>query len=247
MKLNCDLGESYGAWSMPVEEAIMAQIDQANIACGFHAGDPLVMKRAIALAKANNVSIGAHPAYPDLQGFGRRSMSIPANELIAIIQYQVSALQGMAGVCDTQVTYVKPHGALYNDMMKNIDVMEAVMNSVSAMSNASTVASPLALMIQATANNEQYQRIANDLGLTLYFEAFADRRYTDEGLLQSRLIDSAVLTESQALEQAKQLIETGTVTTASGSTLSVNAHSLCVHGDTLGAVEIAKQIRLFID
>jgi UPF0271 protein len=247
MKLNCDLGESYGAWSMPVEEAIMAQIDQANIACGFHAGDPLVMKRAIALAKANNVSIGAHPAYPDLQGFGRRSMSIPANELIAIIQYQVSALQGMAGVCDTQVTYVKPHGALYNDMMKNIDVMEAVMNSVSAMSNASTVASPLALMIQATANNEQYQRIANDLGLTLYFEAFADRRYTDEGLLQSRLIDGAVLNESQALEQAKQLIETGTVTTASGSTLSVNAHSLCVHGDTLGAVEIAKQIRLFID
>jgi UPF0271 protein len=247
MKLNCDLGESYGAWSMPVEEAIMAQIDQANIACGFHAGDPLVMKRAIALAKANNVSIGAHPAYPDLQGFGRRSMSIPANELIAIIQYQVSALQGMAGVCDTQVTYVKPHGALYNDMMKNIDVMEAVMNSVSAMSNASTVASPLALMIQATANNEQYQRIANDLGLTLYFEAFADRRYTDEGLLQSRLIDGAVLNESQALEQAKQLIEAGTVTTASGSTLSVNAHSLCVHGDTLGAVEIAKQIRLFID
>ncbi len=247
MKLNCDLGESYGAWSMPVEEAIMAQIDQANIACGFHAGDPLVMKRAIALAKANNVSIGAHPAYPDLQGFGRRSMSIPANELIAIIQYQVSALQGMASIYDTQVTYVKPHGALYNDMMKNIDVMEAVMNSVSAMSNASTVASPLALMIQATANNEQYQRIANDLGLTLYFEAFADRRYTDEGLLQSRLIDGAVLNESQALEQAKQLIETGTVTTASGSTLSVNAHSLCVHGDTLGAVEIAKQIRLFID
>lgn len=244
MKLNCDLGESYGAWSMPVEDTIMAQIDQANIACGFHAGDPLVMKRAIALAKANNVTIGAHPAYPDLQGFGRRSMSIPANELIAIIQYQVSALQGMAGICDTQVTYVKPHGALYNDMMKNIDVMEAVMNSVSAMSKA---ASPLALMIQATANNEQYQRMANDLGLSLYFEAFADRRYTDEGLLQSRLVDGAVLTESQALDQAKQLIETGTVTTASGNTLSVNAHSLCVHGDTLGAVEIAKQIRQFID
>ena len=112
MKLNCDLGESFGAWSMPVEAAIMAEIDQANIACGFHAGDPLVMKQAILSAKQHDVVIGAHPAYPDLQGFGRRSMAIAADELSAMIQYQVSALSGMAKACGASVSYVRPHGPL---------------------------------------------------------------------------------------------------------------------------------------
>lgn len=241
MKLNCDLGESYGAWSMPLDSTIMAQIDQANIACGYHAGDPLVMKQALALAKAHNVEVGAHPSYPDLQGFGRRSMSIPADELTAMIQYQVSALKGMALLNGTNVTYVKPHGALYNDMMKSIDIMQVVMNSIRAMGEPS-----LALMIQATPQNEQYQAMAEEVNVPLYFEAFADRRYTDDGLLQSRAIDGAVLSESQALEQAKQLIEEGTVTTATGKSLPITAHSLCVHGDTQCAVDIAKRIRRLI-
>jgi len=241
MKLNCDLGESYGAWSMPLDSTIMAQIDQANIACGYNAGDPLVMKQALALAKAHNVEVGAHPSYPDLQGFGRRSMSIPADELTAMIQYQVSALQGMALLSGTNVTYVKPHGALYNDMMKSIDIMLVVMNSIRAMGEPS-----LALMIQATSQNEQYQAMAEEVNVPLYFEAFADRRYTDDGLLQSRAIDGAVLSESQALEQAKQLIEEGTVTTATGKSLTITAHSLCVHGDTQGAVDIAKRIKRLI-
>ena len=245
MKLNCDLGESFGAWSMPVEAAIMAEIDQANIACGFHAGDPLVMKQAILLAKQHDVAIGAHPAYPDLQGFGRRSMAIAADELSAMIQYQVSALSGMAKACGANVSYVKPHGALYNDMMKDTAVMRTVMQSIAEI-NMQSLDSPLALMVQATSQNTALKEAAQEWGLPLYFEAFSDRRYTDEGLLQSRLIEGAVLSESDALLQAKQLISSGTVTTASGATLAIEADSLCVHGDTKGAVNIAKKIRTFL-
>lgn len=245
MKLNCDLGESFGAWSMPVESAIMAEIDQANIACGFHAGDPLVMKQAILLAKQHDVAIGAHPAYPDLQGFGRRSMAIPADELKAMIQYQVSALRGMAKICGAKVSYVKPHGALYNDIMKDTAIMKTVMHSIAEINEQSSH-TPLALMVQATSQNAALKEAAQHWGLPLYFEAFSDRRYTDEGLLQSRTVEGAVLNESDALLQAKQLISSGTVTTASGATLAVEADSLCVHGDTKGAVSIASKIRTFL-
>ena len=241
MKLNCDLGESFGAWSMPVEKDIMSEIDQANIACGFHAGDPLVMKAALDIAKAHGVSVGAHPSYPDLQGFGRRSMAMQANELSACIQYQVSALVGMAAIVGTQVSYVKPHGALYNDMMKSKDIRQTVMKSVAAMCQGK-----LPLMVQATSQHQGIADEAKHHGVSLLFEAFSDRRYTDEGYLQSRQIDGAVLSPQEALVQAKQLIEQGTVTTASGATLSIQADSLCVHGDTAGAVEIARQIRAYL-
>ena len=241
MKLNCDLGESFGAWSMPVEKDIMSEIDQANIACGFHAGDPLVMKAALDIAKAHGVSVGAHPSYPDLQGFGRRSMAMQANELSACIQYQVSALIGMAAIVGTTVDYVKPHGALYNDMMKNKDIRQTVMKSVAAMCQGK-----LPLMVQATSEHQEITDEAKQHGVSLLFEAFSDRRYTDEGYLQSRQIDGAVLSSQEALVQAKQLIEQGTVTTASGATLSIRADSLCVHGDTAGAVEIARQIRAYL-
>jgi UPF0271 protein len=241
MKLNCDLGESFGAWSMPVEKDIMSEIDQANIACGFHAGDPLVMKAALDIAKAHGVSVGAHPSYPDLQGFGRRSMAMQANELSACIQYQVSALVGMADIVGTQVDYVKPHGALYNDMMKSKDIRQTVMKSVAAMCQGK-----LPLMVQATSEHQEITDEAKQHGVSLLFEAFSDRRYTDEGYLQSRQIDGAVLSSQEALVQAKQLIEQGTVTTASGATLSIQADSLCVHGDTAGAVEIARQIRAYL-
>lgn len=241
MKLNCDLGESFGAWSMPVEKDIMSEIDQANIACGFHAGDPLVMKAALDIAKAHGVSVGAHPSYPDLQGFGRRSMAMQANELSACIQYQVSALVGMADIVGSQVDYVKPHGALYNDMMKNKDIRQTVMKSVAAMCQGK-----LPLMVQATSEHQEITDEAKQHGVSLLFEAFSDRRYTDEGYLQSRQIDGAVLSSQDALVQAKQLIEQGTVTTASGATLSIQADSLCVHGDTAGAVEIARQIRAYL-
>ncbi|GFD88958.1 UPF0271 protein [Tenacibaculum sp. KUL152] len=238
MKLNCDLGESFGAWSMPVESDIMALIDQANIACGFHAGDPQVMKSSLSLAASHNVTVGAHPSYPDLQGFGRRSMIIPSDELIAMIQYQVSALSGMAALCGTSVAYVKPHGALYNDMMKDTTIRHAVMKSVAEMGKGE-----LALMVQATRHNDVLRHEASAFDLPLLFEAFSDRRYTDEGLLTPRTMDGAVLKEQDALAQAEQMIKHNTVTTVSGKTLDIEADSLCVHGDTAGAVEIARQIK----
>jgi UPF0271 protein len=238
MKLNCDLGESFGAWQMPVDADIMKFIDQANIACGFHAGDPVVMKQALYLAKNSNVEIGAHPSYPDLQGFGRRSLAMPIKELIACVQYQVSALMGMASIVGVPVSYVKPHGALYNDMMLDPQVRTAVMQAVGSINKGR-----LGLMVQSHAHNEALVLEAQEYGLTLIFEAFSDRRYTDEGFLQPRSQEGAVLTAAEALTQAKLLIEDGEVITVSGQRLPLQADTLCVHGDTAGAVEIAQQIR----
>ena len=172
-------------------------------------------------------------------------MAIDADELKAMIQYQVSALRGMAAICGAEVSYVKPHGALYNDMMKDIALMRTMMQSIAAINEQSSHM-PLALMVQATSQNAALKEAAQEWALPLYFEAFSDRRYTDEGLLQSRSIEGAVLDESEALLQAKQLISSGTVTTASGNTLAVEADSLCVHGDTKGAVSIASKIRTFL-
>ena len=242
MKLNCDLGESFGVWQMPVDAAIMSQIDQANIACSFHAGDPVVMKQALYLAKNNNVEVGAHPSYPDLQGFGRRSMAMHTKELIACIQYQVSALIGMATIVGVKVTYVKPHGALYNDMMQNAQIRTAVMQAVASINKGR-----LALVVQSHRDNHLLLEEANEYGIKLVFEAFTDRRYTDEGFLLPRSQPGAVLNESESLEQAKLLIEEGHVITVSGEKITLQADTLCVHGDTAGAVDIAQKIRAFIN
>jgi len=238
MKLNCDLGESFGAWLMPVDGAIMNVIDQANIACSFHAGDPVVMKHALMLAKNNHVEVGAHPSYPDLQGFGRRSMEMQTKELIACIQYQISALIGMANIVGVSVGYVKPHGALYNDMMHDAQVRKSIMEAVSSIDNGR-----LALVVQSHHDNRTLVQEAKAHGLSLVFEVFSDRRYTDDGFLQPRSQSGAVLTPAEALVQAQQLIEEGQVTTVSGQQLVLQADTLCVHGDTAGAVDIAKQIR----
>jgi len=242
MKLNCDLGEDFGAWKMPLDSHIMTVIDQANIACGFHAGDPSAMKEALALAHQHNVTIGAHPSYPDLQGFGRRSMKMAKQELIACIQYQVSALQGLAAIIGTHVSYVKPHGALYNDMMQDNAILETVIESVAAMSSETH-----SLVVQAHPDSENVQALAKQYGISLQFEAFSDRRYTDEGYLQSRKIDGAVLNKEQAFEQSERLINEGVVITTSGKQLALNADTLCVHGDTTGAVDIAVRIKTLLN
>ena len=142
--LNCDLGESFGAWEMGSDEQAISFVDQVNIACGFHAGDPTTIKNTLLAAKKAGVSVGAHPSYPDLVGFGRRSMKIQIPELISLLQYQVAALCGMAKNVDLKVDYVKPHGALYNDMMASESLRTAVMRAISEINE------PLALMLQAT-------------------------------------------------------------------------------------------------
>jgi len=167
LTLNCDLGESFGSWKMGLDEAVMPHIHQANIACGFHAGDAIIMQKTLALAKANGVSIGAHPAYPDLQGFGRRSMNCSHDEIVAYVQYQIGALEGMAKTMGVSLDYVKPHGALYNDMMANDAVRAAVMEAVA------THYSKPNLMLQAVPENELHRNEAEKLGLSLHFEACA--------------------------------------------------------------------------
>ncbi|NMH58650.1 5-oxoprolinase subunit PxpA [Alteromonas ponticola] len=241
MKLNCDLGESFGAWKMPVEDAIMPLIDQANIACGYHGGDPTAIKQALALAKRYDVEVGAHPAYPDLQGFGRRSLAMSADEIIAMLHYQISALHGMAICENTAITFVKPHGALYNDMLSCSNVRHAVMDAVGQFNAAS-----LTLVMQAHPESKHFEDEANERGLSVRFEAFADRCYTDEGALVSRRKQHAVLSYEKALEQSERLISEGCVITENGNKLSLNVDTLCVHGDTADAIRMATAIRQLI-
>ncbi|WOH38384.1 5-oxoprolinase subunit PxpA [Thalassotalea fonticola] len=235
--LNCDLGESYGSWTMGLDAAVMPFIDQANIACGFHAGDPLVMQNTLALAKTHNVMVGAHPGYPDLVGFGRRSMKCSKSEIIAFMQYQMSALYGMAQTQGLTLEYVKPHGALYNDMMANIEVRSAIMESVAEFPY------PITLMLQATPAYRIHQQEAEQLGIKLWFEAFADRCYDDDGKLLARSKIGAVHNKENMIAQVEQLCTHGTVTTVSGNALSIHADTLCVHGDNMEGVNAIEEIR----
>jgi UPF0271 protein len=240
MKLNCDLGESFGAWTMGLDSEVMPYIDQANIACGFHGGDPLVMQKTLALAKQHQVSVGAHPSYPDLVGFGRRSITCSSEEIIALIHYQVAALDGMAAAQGLSINYVKPHGALYNDMMKKPEVFSAILTALA------NYPKKLTLMLQETPEIEEYKTQASKLGITIYSEAFADRCYDDEGRLLARSEHGAVLNKAAMLKQVKQLAEQGTITTISGKVIKLNVDSLCVHGDNLEGVQAIADIKALI-
>ncbi|NCF17600.1 MAG: 5-oxoprolinase subunit PxpA [Haliea sp.] len=241
MLLNCDLGESYGSWTMGLDAEVMPHIDQANIACGFHGGDPLTMRRTLALAAEHGVRIGAHPAYPDLVGFGRRPMNLSADEIIANLHYQVAALEGMANSQQLELEYVKPHGALYNDMMAKQEVRQAIMQAVASYHK------PLSLMLQATPEAEQHRQEAEEFGLSLQFEAFADRCYDDDGKLLSRSKPGAVHDRGRMLVQVEQLQRDGTVTTVSGHVIKLQADTLCVHGDNLEGVQAIQAIRALVD
>jgi len=235
--LNCDLGESFGAWTMGMDEAVMPHIDQANIACGFHAGDYLVMQRTLKLAAEHNVMIGAHPGYLDLTGFGRRSISHPPEEIKALMHYQMSALDGLAKTQGLDMQYVKPHGALYNDMMADSMVRRAVMEAVA------TFYRPIKLMLLATAQTDEHRTEAEEVGIELWLEAFADRCYDDDGALLSRGNSAAVHNRTKMLEQVAELKLQGTVTTIGGHKLKLNADTLCVHGDNIEGVQAISEIR----
>jgi len=241
MLLNCDLGESYGSWTMGLDAEVMPHIDQANIACGFHGGDPLTIRKTLALAAEHKVAIGAHPAYPDLVGFGRRPMNLSADEIVANLHYQVAALEGMANTQELALQYVKPHGALYNDMMAKSQVRKAVMQAVASYHR------PLALMLQATPDAQRHQEEADEFGLPLLFEAFADRCYDDDGKLLSRSRPGAVHDRGRMLAQVEQLQREGTVTTVSGHVIPLQADTLCVHGDNLEGVQAIQAIRALVD
>lgn len=242
MKLNCDMGEAFGAWKMGLDDDIMPFVDQANIACGFHASDPLTMAKTVALAKRNSVMIGAHPAYPDLVGFGRRNMDIAPTELKAVIQYQVGALKGLCDSQNTQVSYVKPHGALYNTMMTDFTVLKTVMQAVSELD------ATIPLMVMAVPEAPEIKKMAKIHGIDILFEAFSDRLYTDEGRLTPRNAPQAVHATFELIEkQVEQLCETGSLTTASGKILAIHADTICVHGDGEHALNAVKRIRTLVD
>lgn len=240
LKLNCDLGESFGSWKMGLDEEVFPHIDQANVACGFHAGDPNIMLRTIKLAKQHQVQLGAHPAYPDLVGFGRRSMKCSPDEIYGMIQYQLSALDGMARSQGVTVDYVKPHGALYNDMMAQESVRQAILKAIS------DYHLPVKLMLQATPDYQQHTIEANDMKVELLFEAFADRCYDDDGKLLSRTLAGAVHSKEKMLAQVQQLNEQGTITTVNGNTITIKADSLCVHGDNPEGISAIQQIKSLI-
>ena len=241
MRLNCDLGESYGSWTMGLDAEVMPHIDQANIACGFHGGDPLTIRNTLQLAAQHDVSVGAHPAYPDLVGFGRRSMALSSDEIIASLHYQISALDGMAQSAGLSLDYIKPHGALYNDMMAKSEVRLAIMQAIADYQR------PLPLMLQATPDATSHRAEAGQLGLDLMFEVFADRCYDDDGKLLSRRKPGAVHDREKMLAQVAQLIEHGSLTTVSGHTLSLEADTLCVHGDNPEGVQAIREIRSLVN
>ncbi len=240
--LNCDIGESFGAWSMGLDEEVMPLIDCANIACGFHAGDPGTMRRTVALAVSHQVRIGAHPAYPDLVGFGRRSMGCSAQEIEDLVLYQIGALDAMCRAEGSRVQYVKPHGALYNDMMADPVRLRAVMRAVHAYDPQ------LPLMLMATADTGASRSLAAEVGLTLWFEAFADRAYEPDGQLVSRRLPGAVHHDpAQVVAQAVGLARGEPLITRDGSALQLHVDTLCVHGDNPASVAAVRQIRQALD
>jgi UPF0271 protein len=237
MLLNCDLGEGIGGDGMDADAAVMPFIDQASIACGFHAGDPLTMQRTLALAAQHGVAVGAHPAYPDREGFGRRSLQLSPEEIAANLHYQVAALEGIARSMELQLSYVKPHGALYHDMMTQGTVRGAILETIAAYH------SPLNLMLQSTAEADAHRAEAEAAGVELLFEVFADRCYDDDGSLLPRSRPGAVLEGDAMLAQVAQLAESRTVTTVNGKVLSLRVDTLCVHGDNPEAVRAIELIR----
>ena len=238
MKLNCDAGESFGSWKMGLDEAVLPFVDMANFACGFHAGDPLIMDASIKLALKHNVEIGAHPAYPDLMGFGRRSMACSLDEIEAMVLYQVGALYGFVKANGATLSYVKPHGGLYNDMMKDLRIFKAVATAVARFDKT------LKLMILSMVDTAAYEAVAQELGLELLYEVFADRAYDDNGLLVPRSQKGSVLHDTQAVIVRLNLLQNrGLLETISGKKIALKADTLCVHGDNEAAVRLVETLR----
>ncbi len=242
IKLNSDLGEGYGTWKVVEDREIMKFIDMANLACGFHAGDPLTITNSVKFAKKNGVVIGAHPGYQDLVGFGRRSISYGKDELKAIIIYQIGALRAICKSESYDISYIKPHGALYNDMMSDMQIYKTILEAISSYDKN------LNLMILSTLKNKQYANIAKKYKIDLIYEAFADRTYCDNGFLISRKEKNAVICNiDEVLNRIKTLVENSFLYSINGKKLNLKVDSLCIHGDNQEAINLSKKIRSYLD
>ncbi|WP_028803612.1 LamB/YcsF family protein [Streptomyces sp. 142MFCol3.1] len=233
--LNADLGEGFGRWRLTDDEQLLSVVTSANVACGFHAGDAATMRRVCALAAERGVRIGAQVSYRDLAGFGRRAMDVPPDELAAEVAYQIGALEVFARAAGARVAYVKPHGALYNRVVHDEEQAAAVVEGVRLADAALPV---LGLP------SSRFLKLAEQAGLPTATEAFADRAYTEEGTLVPRGRDGAVITDAEAVvERSVGLARLGEVSALSGTRIPVRARSLCLHGDTPGAVGLARRVR----
>lgn len=237
MDLNADMGESFGRWKLGDDDALLGYVTSANVACGFHAGDPLTMRQTVHRAAERGVAVGAHPSYRDLVGFGRRFVDVAPTELTADIIVQLGALQAMCTASATEIRYVKPHGALYNraavDEVHALAVVEAIRDVNPAWPVLTLPGSVLA-------------REAERAGLRAVGEAFADRAYRPDGTLMPRSEPGAVVREGVA-ERVVEMATTGAVTAADGSVVAIRAESICLHGDTPGAVQLAAEVRAALE
>jgi 5-oxoprolinase (ATP-hydrolysing) subunit A len=233
--VNCDIGEAYGMWRLGDDAAIMPYISMANVACGFHAGDPVVMRDTVALAKAHDVTVGAHPSYPDLQGFGRRVMEMDPEELTAAILYQVGALKAFLDAEGMPLSHVKPHGALYGRAARDETVAGAIADAVA-------VYGVPVLGMAATKHEEVYTA----RGLTFLAEYYADLDYDDEGgLIITRT--HVAYDPAEVAERVERVLREGVAVSASGREIPMRADLVCVHSDTPGAAELAKAVAEVLD
>jgi UPF0271 protein len=233
--LNCDAGESFGQWTIGDDEALIPLMTSVNIACGAHAGDPLVMRRTLLLATRHHVAVGAHPGYPDLQGFGRRAMPLSPDEVEAWILVQLGALAAMARSTGTLLRHVKPHGALYNTAADDEAQATAVVRAMRAFNPD--------LVLVARAGSRMVV-VAREAGLRVAEEAFADRGYDSAGRLLPRSHPGALMDDPpRAAERAVTLLRAGTLAAVAGATLRLRPQTLCVHSDTQGAAAIASAVR----
>lgn len=243
MDLNADVGESFGLWKLGDDETLLSVVTSANVACGFHAGDPSTLRRTTDRAAALGVAVGAQVSYRDLVGFGRRFMDIRPRELTDDIVYQIGALDAFARLAGRPVTYVKPHGALYHAVVQHEEQAAAVVDAVARYSGAS--GRELALLGQP---GSALLQVADKVGLRTVREAFADRGYDATGQLLPRDAPGALVTDlDQVAERAVRMAVKGEVVTSDGSVVLVTAESICVHGDTPGAVEIARSVRAALE
>lgn len=238
INVNADCGESFGPWVMGDDEALLPLVASANVACGGHAGDPLVMTRTVRLARSLGVEVGAHPGYPDLQGFGRRPIPMSAEEIRAMLLAQIGALEALARAEGVKLAYVKPHGALNNQSCVDRAVAEAVVEAVVAWDPDSILLAPVA---------SQLAQVGEERGLRVAYEVFVDRRYAADGTLVPRSQPEAVLHDPiECVAQVARFFAAGGIVTADGTVLRMPFHSLCVHGDSPEAIATARALRAWL-
>ena len=233
--LNSDLGESFGAWKMGNDEAVLDFVSSANVACGFHAGDPVVMLATVRAAKEKGVAVGAHPGYPDLMGFGRRNMDVTPDEAYAYTLYQIGAMQAACNAVGIKLQHVKAHGALYNQAAKNHALAVAIAQAVKDAGQG--------LILLGLANSE-FDKAAAEVGVPYAAEAFADRAYQADGTLVPRKVEGSMIHDvNLAVARVVRMVKEGKVETIDGKVINLKPHSICLHGDSPKAVQMATEIR----